>query len=105
MSLTKLQELRLSQEQQDERIRLRHLVDRYLAVRSLPRCRDRDSAERALELALARYGHFEHNGWVWCWSEVLQSITRQRPWNYTAPAASPHTKGDTTHVSKHDKEA
>jgi hypothetical protein len=77
MALTKLEESRLSEEQQAERIRLRHLVDRYLAVRPLPRCRDRDSAERALELALARYGHFEHGDWVWCWSESLQSITRK----------------------------
>jgi hypothetical protein len=105
MSLTKLQESRLSQEQQAERIHLRQLVDRYMAVRPLPRCRDRDSAERGLELALARYGHFEHNGWVWCWSEVLQSITRQRPWKCTAAAANPHTKGDTPHVSEHSKQA
>jgi hypothetical protein len=88
MAMTKHDESRLSEEKQWERAHLRKLVDRYLAVRPLPRCPERDHAERQLELALARHGAFEHQGWIWLWSSAQESITRQRPWKCTAATST-----------------
>ena len=83
MALTKQDEERLSTEQKAERRHLRKLIERYEAVRPLRRCPDRDSAERLLEVALARYGPFEHQGWVWRWSEIQESLMRERACRHT----------------------
>src|SRR5512146_3528938 len=86
MALSRQDEERLSQEQQQQRTNLRRLIDRYEAVRSLRRCPDRDSAERLLEVALARYGPFEHQGWVWRWSTIHESLMRDRACRHTHAA-------------------
>lgn len=78
MSKTTRVKVKLSQAEQRQRDALEILVRAYEAVRSTAG-RERDSAERDLGIALARYGQsFRHGSHFWHWSRVRDSIVRSK---------------------------
>lgn len=67
----------LSADEQRERMALIDLVAAYLLVQR-DRGREHDRAGRRLGLALSRFGPFVHDGLVWSWECLEDSIVCRR---------------------------